>query len=294
MEAVLCRKGLAGGTYALVVVLLLLSGGCALQRDVGLLNRRVSALHRQVSQQQQRLDAVEAQVLAQTDQQVETRTTLRNKQADLGSLLNEIRDQLKEVRGRLEETQYRTARQAEAWQSAETEVEKRLEGLGENLTSNVDRIIRLEQYLGMEPSEKLSPAPTDQDESPTKGKADTADALYLQAKEQFDKGKYEAAQKLFERFLEAYAQSEKADNAQFWIGEIYYREKWYERAILEYQKVIEKYPKGNKVRSALLKQGLAFLNLGDKDNARLILKELVRKYPDSSEANIAAKRLEGF
>ena len=274
--------------HTLVLVALLLCSGCALQRDVDILDRRLTGLHRQVSQQEERLNALEAQVAAQMDRQAQTGDTLRNKQADLGSLLNRIRDELKELRGRLEENEYRTARQSETWENTEAEMKNDVSG-------SLDRIVRLEQYLSMEPSEKLQPEINGQDGQTNGAEApDTPDALYLKAKEQFDKGKYEVARNLFERFLERYGESEKADNAQFWIGEIYYREKWYEKAILEYQKVIETYPKGNKVRSALLKQGLAFLNLGDEDNARLILKELVRKHPDSSEAKIAAERLERF
>ena len=95
----------------------------------------------------------------------------------------------------------------------------------------------------------------------------------------------------FQDFIKRYPNSKNADNAQFWIGEIYYSEKWYEKAILEYQNVIEKYPTGNKVPAALLKQGLAFANIGDKPNAKLILEELRRKYPDSSEAKVAAEQL---
>ncbi|MEK6196353.1 MAG: tetratricopeptide repeat protein, partial [Deltaproteobacteria bacterium] len=67
--------------------------------------------------------------------------------------------------------------------------------------------------------------------------------------------------------------------------------KWYEKAILEYQKVIENYPKGNKVPASLLKQGFAFLSLGDKANARLILNELAKKYPDTNEGKIAVQKL---
>jgi TolA-binding protein len=55
--------------------------------------------------------------------------------------------------------------------------------------------------------------------------------------------------------------------------------------------VIETYPKGNKVPASLLKQGFAFLNLGDEVNARLILKELIKKYPKSNEAAIARKKI---
>jgi TolA-binding protein len=50
--------------------------------------------------------------------------------------------------------------------------------------------------------------------------------------------------KLFQSLIQKYPQSETVDNAQFWIGESYYREKWYERAILEYQTVIEKISQG--------------------------------------------------
>ena len=114
------------------------------------------------------------------------------------------------------------------------------------------------------------------------------------AKQAFDQGDSDAARKKFQELIEKYPRSERADNAQFWIGEIYYREKWYEKAILEYQKVIENYPKGNKVPASLLKQGLAFLNLGDKTNSRLILEELIKKHPKSNEAKIAKDKVKSL
>jgi TolA-binding protein len=43
-----------------------------------------------------------------------------------------------------------------------------------------------------------------------------------------------------------------------------------------------------------LKQGFAFLNLGDTSNARLILSELIKKYPTSNEAKIAERKLKGL
>jgi tol-pal system protein YbgF len=101
----------------------------------------------------------------------------------------------------------------------------------------------------------------------------------------------DAARRDFEKLLTRYPQSELANNAQFWIGESHYRERWFEKAILEYQTVIEKYPDGSKVAAAMLKQGFAFLQLGDEANARLVLGELQRKHPDSSEAKVAAKKL---
>jgi TolA-binding protein len=45
------------------------------------------------------------------------------------------------------------------------------------------------------------------------------------------------------------------------------------------------------VPGAYLKQGLAFEKLGENANARLILNQLMEKFPDSNEAGIARRKL---
>ena len=65
--------------------------------------------------------------------------------------------------------------------------------------------------------------------------------LYKTGKQAFDEGRYDVAREKFKELLSKYPKSENADNAQFWVGEIYYREKYYAEAIMEYQKVIENY-----------------------------------------------------
>lgn len=67
--------------------------------------------------------------------------------------------------------------------------------------------------------------------------------------------------------------------------------KQYEQAILAYQDVIKEFPKGNKVPNALLRQAGAFLEIKDKTSSRLLLKKVIEKYPKSSEAKIARKKL---
>jgi len=55
--------------------------------------------------------------------------------------------------------------------------------------------------------------------------------------------------------------------------------------------VVKNYPNGNKVPYALLKQGLSFLNLGDKSSARLILQQIIKDYPNTNQARIARAKL---
>jgi tol-pal system protein YbgF len=116
--------------------------------------------------------------------------------------------------------------------------------------------------------------------------------LYKDAYETFHKGNLEGARRKFEAFLKQYPNTELSDNAQFWIGETYFLKKDFERAILEYEKAMVKYPEGDKIPAALFKQALAFLELGDKANTRNLLKRVIEKYPHSEQAEMAKKKLE--
>ena len=125
-----------------------------------------------------------------------------------------------------------------------------------------------------------------------KGPSTGVGDLYKDAYETFQKGNLEESRRKFEAFLKQYPNTELSDNAQFWIGETYYLKKDFEKAILEYEKAIVKYPEGDKIPAALFKQALAFLELGDKTNARNLLRRVMERYPNSEQAEMAKKRLE--
>jgi tol-pal system protein YbgF len=234
-------------------------------------------------------DAEQRQGREQLKSDVERRNqALRKQSAGLRAVLEEMNEELRILSGRLEEMEHSLKQQQRKAEELEKKREEKLDRLAELSDQHSERIIRMEQYLNLESSKK--PVAVVPSGTPAT-KPLSEDEIYRSAKQAFDQGDSEAAKKGFQEFIRRYPKSKNADNAQFWIGEIYYREKWYEKAILEYQNVIEKYPKGNKVPAALLKQGLAFSNIGDKPNAKLILEELNRKYPKSNEAKISTEKL---
>ena len=100
------------------------------------------------------------------------------------------------------------------------------------------------------------------------------------------------ARSLFERFLSLYPNTDLSDNALFWLGETYYVEGKYPEAIVRYQEVLTKYPKGDKVPSALLKMAFSQEKLGNKTDAEVTLKRLVESFPNTPQAGIARKELE--
>jgi len=93
-------------------------------------------------------------------------------------------------------------------------------------------------------------------------------------------------------FVARYPRHDYADNAQYWIGEVFYAQKDYARALSEFRKVVEVYPRGNKVPDALLKLGYCYQAMGQGDKARAMLEQVVNRYPKSEPAMLAAKRLE--
>jgi len=228
--------------------------------------------------------------------QMEKDQELRSQYAELSATLDGFREQIQLLNGKIEEKEHGMISG-----NAGDSVDTKLANLEQEIQSIKDRLLRIEEYLALDGTPKKATASKAVPEKPSaKEKVDappvkelTENELYAKAKQDFDAGELETARTGFQDFLKRFPKSAITDSAQFWLGEIFYRQKWYEKAILEYQKVIENYPKGNKVQAALLKQGFSFFNLGDKSNGRLILKELIKKYPSSNEAKIAKQKLEG-
>ena len=110
----------------------------------------------------------------------------------------------------------------------------------------------------------------------------------------FDRKDYKLALLRFKEFIKKNPKSSLVANAQYWIGESHYALREYDQAIIEFDAVRRKYSQSEKVPAALLKQGFAFAELGEKVNARLILQEVVEKYPQAPEAARAKQRLKSL
>jgi len=273
---------------------------CALQDDIYTLDHRISALERknaELEKKNRELEKTNQEVSNQLEGLNQTRRDdgfeLRGRYAGLAAQMEIDRNAIQQHTGQLEEMDYLVNRKLKGFEENQLSNRQRMDRLATDMASIEKRIGVVEQYLNMDTAgskktgKQVAVAPP--------GKKKSSDqSLYISSKKAYDAGNYEEARKGFQQLVESYPKSDHADNSQFWIGETYYNEKWYEKAILEYQKVIENYPSGNKVAAALLKQGLAFLQIGETNNARLLLKDLVAKYPGTSEAKVAQKKLESL
>lgn len=120
------------------------------------------------------------------------------------------------------------------------------------------------------------------------------DGDYREALELVRQGQCNQAIPRLRDFIRKNAKSEFADNAQYLIGSCYYVQRDYNRAIIELNEVLLKYPRADKVPPALLMLADAFADSGDKIDARLILQKLISDHPRSEEAEKGRQKLQAL
>jgi tol-pal system protein YbgF len=104
-------------------------------------------------------------------------------------------------------------------------------------------------------------------------------------------GNYDKAAAAFREVVTNYPTGDLAPNAQFWIGESYYTKGDLESAITAYRKVLSDWPQSRKAPDAMVKLGFSLSDLKRNGEARDMLQDVVRKYPGTPAAQLAADRL---
>jgi tol-pal system protein YbgF len=269
--------------WSVALLSVMLVSGCVTRRDVTTIDSRLSEIELRESEERRRRDEIARS--RETNEQA-----LRQMSASLRAQIDELREEVRGLSGRMEELEHSLRQKSGSPEATEKPREEKLTRLEEASSQHAQRLTRIEEHVKLEPA-TAGPKAESKIKPEAAAKVPSEEELYNRAKQAFDQGNSAQSRRGFEELIQRYPNSPNADNAQFWIGETFFREKSFEKSILEYQKVIEKYPKGNKVPAALLKQGHAFLALGDKVNSRLIFEELTRKFPQTAEAKMAADKL---
>jgi tol-pal system protein YbgF len=171
------------------------------------------------------------------------------------------------------------------------EAKARLAKLSEQVaqTQNIIQTLNAPPTPGAEASGTAPASPSGETKLPA-GVPD-ADTLYNSGRSYYNGGQYQLAAQAFQEYLQYYGDTDRASNAQFFIGDSYYFQGNFRQAVEEYDKCIERYPKGNKAMAGQLKKGFALIELGEKAAGVRELRSLIQRYPKSSEASLARQRL---
>jgi len=141
------------------------------------------------------------------------------------------------------------------------------------------------------PSGDPNQAPQQQPQQP---QAPPVNDLYQGALRDYNSARYDLAAGEFGDVLKYYPQDDLAGNAQFYLGEIAYRQGKYSDAIKAYGLVLQQFAGNPKAPAAGLRRGEAELALDQRDNGIRDLRALIARYPQTPEAAQARSRLNGM
>lgn len=201
--------------------------------------------------------------------------------------LQQLQDEVRMLRGALEEQQHKV---------------ERLEQQQRERYRDMDRRISL--LMSAVPDDALLAAQSNQEQpKPTAGLPNVADNAELNASVEgvtagdaaaYDKAyshvrqrEFDQAEKSFELFLNDYPNSSLVPNAWYWLGEVKLAQGKVEAATSAFNQVVTGYPGHAKAADALYKLGVLSERGGDGAAARALMKRVQDEYPQTSAAGLA-------
>ena len=107
----------------------------------------------------------------------------------------------------------------------------------------------------------------------------------------FNAAKYPLATSEFQDVIRYYPMDPYAGTAQFYLGEIAYRQKNYDEAVRSYNIVLEQFSGSSKAPAAQLHKGLSLIALNKRDAGVHELRSLIQRHPQTPEAAQARAKL---
>jgi tol-pal system protein YbgF len=218
----------------------------------------------------ERMGVMRDMVTQQTDNVNKLNTLIQGLQKSLGAQTTDASSKVDQISG-----------QVQALHDAVDELKARMVKVGKQLDDIQAAQQNIQNPSPGQPSAGSTPPP----------QAPPAEQLYNDALRDYNAGKNDLASQEFTQYVQVYGNTDLAGNAQFYLGEIQYRQGNLAGAVKSYNKVLDQYPGGNKSAAAQLKKGYALLDLGQKNEGVAELRSLVARYPKSPEAVQAKERL---
>jgi tol-pal system protein YbgF len=129
--------------------------------------------------------------------------------------------------------------------------------------------------------------PGEYDPLPEEGRA-----IFQAAQLDRNRGNNDMAKEGFTEFLDKYGNSELADDALYWLGDLAYGEEQFEAALTHFEKLLNDYPFSDHCPAAMLKSAYTLQALGRNQESGAQFQKLIDVYPESAEAALAKERLE--
>jgi tol-pal system protein YbgF len=115
--------------------------------------------------------------------------------------------------------------------------------------------------------------------------------LYQIGMDNLGRGATSTARQAFQQIVRDHQDSPLAPDAQFALAETYYRDKQYDQAMRELERVVEMFPGSARAPAALYRAGVIAEEQGNVSKAREYFRRVIAGYPKSDEAKRASEEL---
>lgn len=113
-------------------------------------------------------------------------------------------------------------------------------------------------------------------------KAKSAEEIYANGMEALKAEMFDEAEIAFQQILKQYPNDKLAGNAQYWLGDIYFKQGNYDKAKVAFKNGYEKYHNGNKAPDSLFKLGLVFKAQKENKKACIVLSSFGAEFPKAN------------
>ncbi|MDP1603054.1 MAG: tol-pal system protein YbgF [Legionella sp.] len=222
--------------------------------------------------------------------------------ADLLNKLKGMQQEIQELRGQLEVQTHELKALQEQQLSFYTDIDSRLrETPAKGLQASPHTELTIEPEATTATNTVAKPLAPPQSQAintvttpintPSRSNPADEQISYLAAYDLVKNKRYDDALSAMQTFVLRYPQGGYTANAQYWLGELYMVKKDYTLAIEHFEIVLKHFSSSSKAAACSLKIGYALAASGKKAEAIQRLQQVLKNYPDTPTAQLAATKL---
>lgn len=221
---------------------------------------------------------------------VNVSTDVRRMLADFEARIQQLEEDWRKMYGSVEDLGHSVDKLASKVELITKDLDFRLQDL-ETAAVNTPKKIKKKKNKG---PIALADSKIKKEKDDTIPKNISAEELYKKSYKFLTATSYKKAEKYFKEFIKRYKNNKLADNAYYWLGEVYLVQGMAEKAVVEFSNGLGAFPSGTKAPANLLKMGVAFVQMDRKDHAKSAWGKLLRDFPNTPEAAKARKKLDAL
>ncbi len=228
------------------------------------------------------------QRILRLEQQAQTRQQL---QIQMNEQIIELQKEVRELRGMVEEHDYKLQQILERQRDLYRDIENRLSAISTSpqaLSSNTQPSTtqNADPVIVSKPPQKVPTDNSDSNANGDDGRVAFEDAFKLVRNKQ-----YSQAIQSFEAFLQQYPNGAYSDNARFWIGQVYFAQSNFDKAEEQFSLLRTEFPQSSKISAAMLKLADIKVKQEKWSEAKALYNEIMTSYSGATQ-QLARKGLQ--